>query len=114
MNDEARVPARELHGGHVGYQVRITRSDGRDALAGVLAAVQHRQEVRAGDSVVRTDLSVRWSDDTLVQVAVEASEMLSINATPWPPDAIEPPEPAHAAGVQFPAPPVVGRHSASP
>ena len=78
-NDE-RVLARELHAGHIGCEVRITRGDGRDALAGVLAAVHHRHEMRAGDSVVRTDLTVRWGDDSLVQVAVEASEVLSIHA----------------------------------
>ncbi len=111
-NDD-RVPVCELHAGHVGCQVRITRSDGRDALAGVLAAVQHRQEVRAGDSVVRTDLTVRWSDDSLVHVAVEAGEMLSINPKKWLRDTVEPPAPTHVPRAQLSAPPVVGRHSAA-
>jgi hypothetical protein len=30
--------------------------------------------------VVRTELTVRWGDESLVQVAVEASEVLSIHA----------------------------------
>jgi len=113
METDDRVPVCELHAGHVGCQVRITRSDGRDALAGVLAAVQHRQEVRAGDSVVRTDLTVRWSDDSLVHVAVEAGEMLSINPKKWLLDTVEPPAPTHAPRAQLSAPPVVGRHSAA-
>jgi hypothetical protein len=111
-NDD-RVPVRELHAGHVGCQVRISRNHGRDALAGVLAAVQHRQEVRAGDSVVRTDLTVRWSDDSLVQVAVEAGEMLSINPKQWLLDTVEPPAPTHAPRAPLSAPQVVGRHSAA-
>jgi hypothetical protein len=78
-NDD-RVLARELHAGHLGCEVRIIRGGGRDALAGVLAAVHHRHEMRAGDSVVRTELTVRWGDESLVQVAVEASEVLSIHA----------------------------------
>ena len=113
MGNDDRVPAGELHAGHVGCQVRITRSDGRDALAGVLAAVQHRQEVRAGDRVIRTDLTVRWSDDSLVQVAVEAGEMLSINPKQWLLDTVEPAAFTHVPRTQLSAPPVVGRHSAA-
>jgi hypothetical protein len=87
-SDDRVLPACKLHAGHVGCQVRITRSDGRDVLAGVLAAVQHREAV-AVDSV-RTDLTVRWSDDSLVQVVVKATEMLLINPKQWRHDTDEP------------------------
>jgi len=64
----------------------------------------------AGDSV-RTDLTVRWSDDSLVQVAVKATEMLLINPKQWRHDTDEPLAPTHAPRAQISAPPMVGRHA---